>query len=98
MARFPHYQKNAAALGRLLANAAVDPNLKAALKADPKTVLKKIGLPDVAVELFEFRIVDASDYTSTITLPFRLNAEKVAKADAQYLSQLGGILDQARLS
>lgn len=98
MARFPHYEKNAVALGRLLANAALDPALKAALKADPKSVLRDIGLPDLAVELFEFQIVDARDYTSTITLPYRLNAEKVAKADEQYLSQLGGMIEQARLS
>ena len=98
MARFPHYKKNAAALGKLLATASLDPKLKAALQADPKALLRQIGLPDVTVELFEFKIVDAKDHASTITLPYRLNAEKVAKADAQYLFQLGSMLEQARVS
>ncbi len=54
MARFPYYEKNVGALGRLIAQAAVDSDLLARLKKDPLSYLTDIGLPEQTTQLIRF--------------------------------------------
>ncbi|WP_298966083.1 hypothetical protein [uncultured Roseibium sp.] len=92
MARFPHYKRNAKALGELLAKASLDPTLKKKLFENPNKMLSEIGLPAQATELLNFKVVEGKADLPTIALPFRLNSKKLAQSNPQYLSDLGRLL------
>jgi hypothetical protein len=86
MARFPYYKKNVRALGELLARAAIDAEVREALKANPKKVLSDIGLPDQATELIDFLVVEHKPGEKAVSLPFRLNQLKLNQRNPEYLS------------
>lgn len=88
MARFPHYQENAKALGRLLAEASVNPALRMRLKKDPATELGRIGLPPEATSLFNFKVVEEVGNKAFAVLPYRLNQQKMDKLDPGYLETI----------
>jgi len=98
MARFPHYKSNAAKLGKLLARAATDASVKTAFMRDPASFLREIGLPPETTELFNFKVVSEDTSTKSVTLPYRLNAAKVANEDAEYLGALSGMFPSHRLN
>jgi hypothetical protein len=86
MARFPYHKENVKALGRLLAEASVDPDCRRRLEADPKSELRRIGLPEQTLALFEFKIVSEADKSPIAVLPFKLNQERLKRADPDYLN------------
>jgi len=98
MARFPYHKSKVSALGRLLAKAAIDPVFKAELTKNPQTVLKYAALPDVTLQLFNFKVVDGAQNTPVITLPYRLNDKKVAACDPEYLAKVARLLPTANHS
>ncbi len=87
MARFPHYRSNVVALGQLLAHARMDKEKRRKLIQNPKDELRKIGLPEHAVQLMDFAVVDATQAKTTV-LPYRLNQKKIDQADPGYLVPL----------
>ncbi|MBD8889953.1 hypothetical protein [Roseibium litorale] len=96
MARFPVYQKNILALGRLLANAATDPDAERRLKSDPAGELRRAGLPETTVSLFNFKVsVTQTGKEEPVVIPWRLNQEKLAKRDPEYLTSLADSLMSA---
>lgn len=95
MARFPYHKSKVSALGRLLAKAAIDPTFKAELIENPKKVLRNAALPDVTLQLFNFKVVDGAQNTPVITLPYRLNDKKVAECDPDYLTKVARLLPTA---
>lgn len=98
MARFPHYKSNAAKLGKLLARAATDDAMKNALMSDPASFLREIGLPPQTTELFNFKVVSEDTTKSSVTLPYKLNATKLANEDAEYLGGLSQLFPSHRLN
>lgn len=98
MARFPHYKSNAAKLGKLLARAATDAGVKEALTRDPASFLREIGLPPQTTELFNFKVVSEDATRKSVTLPYRLNATKLANEDAEYLGGLSRLFPNRRLN
>ncbi len=87
MARFPHYRKNIVALGRLLAQARLDPRLREALKNSPEQELARIGLPENVTRLITFRIIDSPDQRS-VALPFKLDDKLLRDGNAAYLTSI----------
>ncbi|EFO33874.1 hypothetical protein TRICHSKD4_0993 [Roseibium sp. TrichSKD4] len=98
MARFPYHKSKVSALGRLLAKAATDPAFKAELMQNPQEVLKKAALPDVTLQLFNFNVVDGAQNTPMIALPYRLNEQKVAECDPEYLAGVARLVPTTNLS
>lgn len=93
MARFPAYQKNILELGKLLARAATDPEAQQRLKDDPAGELRRAGLPEATVSLFNFKVaVTKTGEKEPVVIPWRLNQEKLAKRDPEYLSSLADSL------
>lgn len=91
MARFPYYEKNVGALGRLIAQASVDNDLLARLKKDPISYLTDIGLPEQTTQLIRFEVVEKRNNPKAVAIPYRLNAEKLHQADTTYLSGLSNM-------
>lgn len=89
MARFPYYRRNVRDLGRLIARASQDPDFRASLSRDPAAALSEIGLPEQAVELLNFKVVDQKSVPNAVALPFRLNGTKLHNNDEDYLQSLG---------
>jgi len=94
MARFPHYGRNAAALGRLLADARLDPSVRNRLLENPKRELAKIGLPESVTELISFKVIDDTQ-NEAVTLPFRLNQRRLDEGDATYLGSIAAGFSRA---
>ncbi|GGB44462.1 hypothetical protein GCM10011316_15600 [Roseibium aquae] len=92
MARFPYYQNNVKDLGRLLAQASVDPEFYSMLHADPQAALAEIGLPEETVALISFKIVKAETDARSITLPYRVDKTKIRGRDLAYLSDISKAL------
>ncbi len=90
MARFPYHEENVVALGRLLAEAAIDPARKKRLMDDPATELQRIGLPNETTALFNFKVVAEEPSIPHAVLPYRLNQEKLAHSDPSYLTTIAG--------
>lgn len=88
MPRFPNCQTHAMSIGKLLAEAALDPELKKRLHSDPATELRRIGLPEQTVALFQFKIVSESGSKPAIVLPYRLNTERLERHDPDYLAKV----------
>jgi hypothetical protein len=88
MARFPHYKENTKALGRLLAEASVNPALRRKLQCDPSTELRRIGLPPETTELFNFKVVTEEQREPFAVLPYRLNQERLGNRDPEYLATI----------
>ncbi|CTQ53859.1 hypothetical protein LP7551_02388 [Roseibium album] len=88
MARFPYYQRNVKELGRLLANAALDQELRKSLGNNPSDYLSKIGLPKKSIELLTFKVVDQNCCPNAVALPFRLSDEKLENGNTAYLQRL----------
>ncbi|SUB00931.1 NHLP leader peptide domain [Pannonibacter phragmitetus] len=96
MARFPLPASKIPALGRILAEAAADPDKREALCRNPAAVLAAAGLPASLTALFDFRIITETPGSRHVVLPFRYNAEKLALADASYLQDIEASLGQDR--
>lgn len=88
MARFPHYKENTKALGRLLAEASVNPALRKKLERDPSAELRRIGLPPETTHLFNFKVVTEEPGRPFAVLPYRLNQHKLDKRDPEYLATI----------
>ncbi len=95
MARFPYYKRNIAALGKLLAQARLDPKLRERLANDPNSLLAEIGLPENVTQLLEFEVVDSPDRNITV-LPYKLDQERLDRADSTYLTQLSAMFADDR--
>lgn len=98
MARFPYYKRNIQALGRLLAQAALDEELRKSLQKDPASFLSELGLPAQTTDLMQFTVVDGKEARNAVALPFRLNDAKLEAADKTYLEGLSALLPQPRLN
>ncbi len=98
MARFPYYRSNIKALGKLLAQAALDEDLRIALQKDPGKFLAELGLPRQTTELMQFTVVDEKEHRKAAAVPFRLNDDKLKAADETYLEGLATMLHQPRLN
>lgn len=90
MARFPYYRENIRELGRLLAEAAIDPDLRKRLETDPKSELRRIGLPEETTALFNFKVVNEQAGQPIAVLPFRLNQQRLDQHDPDYLARVAG--------
>lgn len=93
MARFPHYRRNVAALGKLIARARLDEGYRKRLMENSAAELKAAGLPENVLALMSFKIIDAQD-AKTVALPFRLNQRKLDKKDGAYLRSIGKSLSE----
>ncbi len=93
MARFPYYRNNIAALGRLLAEARLNPKALAALKQDPAGELARIGLPENVTRLISFKVIDTPDKKS-VALPFKLDARLLESRNAAYLTSIANSFSQ----
>ena len=89
MARFPYYQSNIKDLGRLIVRASKDSEFRKSLEQDPRAHLSSIGLPEQAVTLLNFKVVDQKSCPNAVALPFRLNSDKLEGNDESYLQSLG---------
>lgn len=98
MARFPYHKSNIKALGRLLAQAAVDETVRTELEKDPKRVLEQLGLPKVTTDLLTFQVVSESKDRKTVALPFKLNKDKLTRKDPNYLAELSDLFPKACLN
>lgn len=98
MPRFPNCQSHAKAIGKLLAQAALDPEMKKRFHRDPATELRRIGLPEQTVALFQFKIVSESGSKPAIVLPYRLNNERLERHDADYLAQVARTLPSSAVN
>ncbi|WP_421982882.1 hypothetical protein [Roseibium sp.] len=98
MARFPHYKSNQAKLGKLLARAATEASVRHALMQDPASFLREIGLPPEATELLNFKVVSEDTSSKSVTLPYRLNAAKLANEDPEYLGGLSRLFPSRSLN
>lgn len=87
MARFPYYKRNVAALGKLIAQARVDPQVRRCLEQDPISALRKAGLPENVLQLMSFEVVDAKT-ENAVALPYRLNQKRLDAKDPTYLRSL----------
>ncbi|WP_305985451.1 hypothetical protein [Roseibium sp. MMSF_3544] len=94
MARFPYHQRNIAALGRLLAEARLDPDKFRKLKSAPEKTLAEIGLPKQVTSLIQFEIVDG-DHHNPVALPYRLNQSRLSEGDSEYLASVAGMFSDA---
>jgi len=88
MARFPYYRENIRALGRLLAEASLDPELRKRLEEDPKSELRRIGLPEETTALFDFKVISEQSGRPFAVLPFRLNQKRLDRHDPDYLARV----------
>ncbi len=88
MARFPYYKENIRELGRLLAEASVDPELCKRLESDPKSELQRIGLPEETIALFNFKVLSERVGRPVAVLPFRLNQQRLDRQDPDYLARV----------
>lgn len=88
MARFPYYKENIQALGRLLAEASLDPTLRKRLETDPVSELRRIGLPEETTALFNFKVVSEQVGKPFAVLPFRLNQQRLDRQDPDYLARV----------
>ncbi|WP_029065696.1 hypothetical protein [Labrenzia sp. DG1229] len=93
MARFPYFQRNVAALGRLLAHARLDPAKFEKLKSNPQMALAELGLPGQVTSLMEFAVIDG-EYNNSIALPYRLNQERLREYNKEYLLSLATTFSQ----
>lgn len=91
MARFPFYKKNIATLGKLIAQASLDAEVRLRLQKDPSWFLADIGLPEQTTKLINFKVIDQKSYPKAVALPYRLNSEKLRYADTAYLSNLSAM-------
>ncbi|WP_420332215.1 hypothetical protein [Roseibium sp.] len=98
MARFPHYKRNVKALGKLIAKVATNEALMQSFRKDPKPFLEKLGLPEQTTELLSFRVVSECGTRKAITIPYRLNSEKLARRDPDYLAGLSNLFPQKQLN
>lgn len=95
MARFPATEKNIISLGKLLAEAATNPQLRKKLAENPQEELRRIGLPERTVELLNFKVVvEKEDEPPTIVLPFKLNDQRLLSRDPEYLTQLAKLIPE----
>ncbi len=88
MARFPYYKENIRELGRLLAEASQDPDLRKRLETDPKSELRRIGLPEETMALFNFKVLSERAGQPVAVLPFRLNQQRLDRHDPDYLARV----------
>ncbi|MEL7528362.1 MAG: hypothetical protein AAFN16_21495 [Pseudomonadota bacterium] len=98
MARFPHYKRNVKALGKLIAAVATDETLQKSFRENPKLFLEKIGLPPETTELLNFKVVAEAGTQKAVTIPFRLNPEKLARNDPGYLTDLSNLFPRNQLN
>lgn len=98
MPRFPNCQPHAKAIGKLLAQAALDPELRRRLHAAPEAELRRIGLPEQTVALFQFKIVSESGSKPAVVLPYRLNAARLERLDPDYLANIARTLPSSALN
>ncbi|MBO6755386.1 MAG: hypothetical protein JJ902_03600 [Roseibium sp.] len=98
MARFPYTKSNTADLGRMLARAATDASFRKRLEDDPAKELRRIGLPPVTTELFDFKVVDACPDGGTVVMPYRLNRSKLDLGDRGYFETIGQSLTGGRVN
>lgn len=98
MARFPLPASKIPVLGRILAEAAADPDKRDALCRNPAAVLAAAGLPANLTALFDFKIVVETAEARHVVLPFRYNAEKLARGDAAYLQEIESGLGQSAVA
>ncbi len=94
MARFPYYGRNVAALGKLLADARLDSEVRRRLLEDPKSELRRVGLPESVTELISFTVVDDTA-NSAVALPYKLNQRKLEAKDPAYLGSLASGFSRA---
>ncbi|MEO9528656.1 hypothetical protein [Roseibium sp.] len=88
MARFPYYKSNMKDLGKLIAKAALDEDLRETFAKDPSALLEEIGLPQQSTKLLTFKVVDQKSVPNAVALPYRLNQKKLSNGDESYLSEL----------
>jgi len=88
MARFPHYRRNVAELGRLLARAAMDESFRKALIDSPEETLASVGLPKETTSLMTFKVVDQRVQKNAVVLPYKLNDSKLENNDPAYAQEL----------
>lgn len=93
MARFPYYQRNVVALGRLLADARLDPRKFERLKNDPNAALTELGLPDRVTSLIEFEVIDGGQ-DNPVALPYRLNQQRLQENNENYLRSVASIFSR----
>lgn len=98
MPRFPNCQPHVQAIGKLLAQAALDPEVKKRLCTTPAAELRRIGLPEQAVALFQFKVVSESVSKPTIVLPYRLNTERLERHDPDYLAKIARTLPSSAVN
>ena len=99
MPRFPAYETNIRELGRLLARASSDPAAREALERDPAGELAKAGLPPQTIALFNFKVVVETEHgPKPVVLPFRLNDQRLAEADPDYLQTIVDSLNRPSLN
>ncbi len=89
MARFPYYKQNIAELGKLLAKARTDEAYRQYFLSAPQAELTRIGLPETACKLMTFKVVDGLN-ENAVALPYKLNQDKLDRADPEYLKGLAG--------
>ncbi len=98
MARFPYYKRNVRLLGQLIAKAATNEETFRSFKADPRTFLKNIGLPDETTNLIDFVVVAETSNRKSVALPYRLNSEKLDARDTKYLEDLSNMFPRNHLN
>lgn len=94
MARFPYYKDNTKKLGKLLARARIDFKFREKLIANPKLALEEVGLPECVLQLMSFEVIDGNNQKSVV-LPYKLNQNKLDRADANYLQSLAHTFTRA---
>lgn len=89
MARFPIDLESLPGLGENLARAVDDDTVRTAFKADPRTYLVDAGVDPKALAGLDLVVVEDTDTTLHFVIPAKIDSERVAKGDAEYLVDMG---------
>lgn len=89
MARFQIDDSKLPGLGKALAQAVVDPAVRAGLKNDPSGFLVNAGVDADAIKGLSFQIVEDTGTTLNIVVPAAIDQQKVDADDQQYLIEMG---------
>ena len=98
MARFPYHTSNIKALGKLIAEAALNAEAREKLTGNPNDALAKIGLPPQTIELMRFKVIDESATGKAVAIPFRLNEGKLQASNEDYLTGIASMVSQPKLN
>jgi|GEM_PF-1545775 len=79
------------AIGKVIGEASIDPVKRQELKDDPAAALRNAGVPESSLEGLALPVLEDTEDTVHLVIPFQADAAKVGAGDEAYLTLLGTV-------